>query len=414
MVTGSLKTIFLADMESFYASVEIAQNPSLRGKPVAVCGDPALRHGIVLAASREAKAYGVKTGQPVWECRRLCPWIVFVRPHMQTYIDYSLKITRIFEQFTDRVAPYSIDEQFLDMTGCENLFGRPREAAAAMMKQVWEETGVRCRIGLGENPLQAKMACDRFAKRSAEGYFELNHANYAAHTWSLPIGDLFGVGHRMERNFHRMGVRTIGHLAGLPRETLARRWGVNGELLWLNAQGIDYSTVPPSGAAPVQKGVGQSLTLPRDYGCRREIEVVLLEMTEEVCFRARALDKIGCVVNVYCRGADFDRPSGFSRQKKLPEPTAVTMDIYPFVCRLFRQHWDGKPVRTLGVALSGLTDRRQLQLSIFSRQAEKEALNRAMDDVRWRFGKTGLFRAASLTPGAQLFPRAARIGGHEA
>jgi DNA polymerase IV len=99
------KIIFLADMESFYASVETAQNPSLRGKPVAVCGDPALRHGIILAASREAKAYGVKTGQPAWEARRMCPWVVFVHPHMQSYIDYSIRITAIFERLPIAFCP---------------------------------------------------------------------------------------------------------------------------------------------------------------------------------------------------------------------------------------------------------------------------------------------------------------------
>jgi DNA polymerase IV len=262
------KIIFLADMESFYASVETACNPHLRGKPVAVCGDPALRHGIVLAASKEAKAWGVKTGQPAWECKRLCPAVVFVRPHMNRYIEYSLKISHIFEQFTDRVVPYSIDEQFMELTGCEKLWGGPRETAAAMIKRVWDETAIRCRIGLGENPLQAKMACDRFAKGSPAAFFELNHANYAEHTWPLPIENLFGVGHRMKRNFHRMGVRTIGHLAGLPREALALRWGINGELLWLNSHGIDYSALEPDSAA-AQKGVGHTATLPRTTPKRR-------------------------------------------------------------------------------------------------------------------------------------------------
>lgn len=407
------KIIFLADMESFYASVETARNPSLRGKPVAVCGDPALRHGIVLAASREAKAFGIKTGAPAWECRRLCPWVVFVRPHMQAYIDYSLQITQIFEEFTDRVVPYSIDEQFLDLTGCEQLFGGPRETAAAMIKRVWEETGIRCRIGLGENPLQAKMACDRFAKRSPELFFELNHANYVRYTWPLPIGDLFGVGHRMVRNFQRMGVRTIGHLAGLERKALARRWGVNGELLWMNAHGIDYSKVEPGAAAP-QKGVGHTATLARDYARQEEIEVVLLEMTEEVCFRARALGKMGCVVHVYCRGADFDYPTGFSRQKRLPEPADAAASVYPQVLKLFRLHWDGRPIRAVGLSLSGLVERRPLQLSLVGDRERQEALNRAADDIRERFGKTSLFRAVSLTSGAQLFHRAGKIGGHEA
>ena len=407
------KIIFLADMESFYAGVETALDPSLRGKPVAVCGDPALRHGIVLAASKEAKAWGVKAGQPAWECKRLCPRIIFIRPHMNTYLEFSLKITRIFEQFTDRVAPYSIDEQFLDLSGCESLFGGPREMARAMIARVWDETGIRCRIGLGENPLQAKMACDRFAKRSADAFFELNSENYARHIWPLPIGDLFGVGQRMERNFHRMAVRTIGHLAGLPREALARRWGVNGEVLWLNAHGIDYSTVQP-GPPAVQKGVGHCMTLPRDYGARREIEVALLELADEVCFRTRALGKMGSTVHVYCRGAGFDCPAGFSRQRKLPEPTAVTMDLYPPVLKLFRLHWDGKPVRALGLGLTGLTDRDQVQLSLFNRRDIKDRLSDTMDMIRERFGPTGLFRAASLTAGARLFDRAGKIGGHEA
>ena len=148
--------------------------------------------------------------------------------------------------------------------------------------------------------------------------------------------------------------------------------GVNGEVLWLNAHGIDYSTVPPTGGATVQKGVGQSLTLPRDYAVIKEIEVVLLEMTEEVCYRARALGRMGSVVNVYCRGADFDHPSGFSRQKKLPGATAVTTDVYPFVCRLFRRHWDGKPVRTLGVALTGLVDCGEQQLSSAGRKKRSQ------------------------------------------
>ncbi len=406
------QAILLADAESFYASVEITHNPSLRGKPVAVCGDPALRHGLVLAASKEAKAYGVKTGQPAWECRRLCPGVIFIRPHMNRYLESALEMTRIFEQFTDRVVPYSIDEHFLDLSGCERLWGTPHEAARRILRQVWDETGIRCRIGLGENPLQAKMACDRFAKKRVDGFFELNSTNYAAHVWSLPIGNLFGVGPRMKDHFNRMAVRTIGDLARLPREIPTRRWGVNGLLLWLNAHGIDYSTLQPGTLAP-QKGVGHCATLPRDYASRQEIEAVLLELTEEACFRARTLGKMGTTVHVYCRGADFDHPSGFSRQKKLPEPASAATEVYPVAQQLFRRHWDGRPVRAVGLNLSGLTDRRCYQLSLFNHREITDSLSAAMDEIRERFGPTALFRAASLTSGGQLFTRANMIGGHE-
>lgn len=413
----SEKIIFLADMESFYASVEMARNPSLRGKPVAVCGDPALRHGIILAASREAKARGIKTGQPAWEARRMCPWTIFVHPHMQSYIDYSIRITAIFERFTDRVLPYSIDEQFLDLTGSQKIFGKPREIATLAIRQVWEETGIRCRIGMGENLLQAKMACDCFAKKKPAFFFELNNSNYTRLTWPLPVSSLFGVGHRMERNLNRIGVRTIGHLAALPRETLRRRWGIGGELLWLNAHGIDYSTIdsaPEKDSTPDQKGVGHTATLPRDYRTQQEIELVLLEMTEEVCFRVRRQGKVGSTVHLYCRGADFDFPTGFSRQKKLPIATARAMEVYPAVQQLFRQHWDRKPLRTVGVSLTGLSEYRQMQLAFSCRYEQEEQLIKTLDLVRERFGKTSIFRASSLKPGAQLFQRAGKIGGHDA
>ncbi len=407
------RTILLADMESFYASVEIAADPSLQGKPVAVCGDPRLRHGIVLAASREAKNFGIKTGMPAWECRRYCPRIIFVRPHMSRYLETSLRLTLLFEEFTDRVFPYSIDEQFLDITGCQRIFGSAAQVSSKIIDRVQEEINIRCQIGIGENPLQAKMACSQFAKKNKEGIFELNHQNYARHIWPLPVKDLFGVGYRMERNLNRMGLRTIGHLAQLPKEILIRRWGINGEVLWLNAHGLDQSPVSFASGGEL-KGVGQSMTLPRDYWKIKEIGVVLLELTEEVCRRARALGKMGRVISVYGRGADFDQPTGFSRQSKLLRPTALTLEVYPQVKELFLTHWDRRPLRAVGVRLTGLVSDCAVQLSWFGNRERADALTRAMDDVRKRFGPTSLFRASSLSAGAQLFNRAKMIGGHEA
>ena len=419
MHTPKPKTIMLADMESFYASVEIARNPSLRGKPVVVCGDPERRHGIVLAASKEAKARGIKTGSGAWECRRLCPEAIFVRPHMQHYIDVSLQLTAIFQQFTDRVFPYSIDEQFLDMSGCEGLWGTPPEMARRIMAKVREQTGIACRVGIGENPLQAKMACDCFAKKNSEGFFTLNYANYTRNTWPLLAGQLFGVGRRMERHLFNMGIRTIGQLAAMKRDDLKWRWGINGEILWLNAHGIDYSnlataTEARAGAEDERRGVGHCMTLPRDYRKAEEMEVVLLEITEEVCRRTRSLGRAGQVVSVYCRGADFDCPSGFSRQQKLYQPTALTMEVYSRVRELFYTHWDYRPVRALGVSLSGLVTANCVQLSLLEDRQRAATLSRTMDAIRGRFGITSLFRLSSLAPGGQLFTWSKQIGGHSA
>ncbi len=407
------KIILLADMESFYASAEIASNPSLSGKPVVVCGDPGKRHGIVLAASKEAKIWGIKTGMLAGECKRLCPTAIFVRPHMKLYIDISIKITDILAQFTDRIFVYSIDEQFLDMTGCGKLFGTPYDMAASIINEILHTTGIRCRIGIGRNPLQAKMACDRFAKKGEEGIFELSHENYARYVWPLPIKHLFGVGSRMERNLYRMGIREIGHIARLPREKLKRHWGINGEVIWLNAHGLDYSIVQNSSAGD-QKGVGNSITLPRDYRDIKEIETVLLELTEETCRRARSLCKMGRVVHLHCSGADFSFPSGFSRQKKLPDPTASTMDIYPVLRELFKVNWDQRAIRSMGVGISQLIDDNFTQLSFFEDKDKKMRMGYAMDAIRERFGAKGLFRLSSLTSGGQLFERSKKIGGHEA
>jgi DNA polymerase-4 len=406
------KIILLADMESFYASVEIANNPSLRKKPVIVCGDPKLRHGITLAASKEAKTYGIKTGMSVRECKCLCPHAVFIKPHMKKYIEISIKLTNIFEQFTDRVSPYSIDEQFLDMTGCERLFGTSIEMAKRINAKVLEEINIRSRIGIGENPLQAKMACDNFAKKNRDGIFKLDPSNYPKYTWNLPINKLFGIGNRMTNNLKRLGIFTIGDLAQMPKEKLKYYWGIMGELLWLNSHGIDYSTIN-SNSTRIHKGVGHSITLPRDYLNEKEIKVVLLEITEEVCKRARNLGKLGKVVSLYCKGANFDDPKRVIRQKKLPEPTIITMDVYFYVIKLFNANWYGYPVRTIGVSLSELIDDNPLQLSFFNNKEKKMNLHYTTDEIRDRFGKTSLFRASSLTSGGQLFERANKIGGHE-
>lgn len=407
------KIILLADMESFYASVETASKPYLKGKPVVVCGDPERRHGIVLAASKEAKKYGIKTGMLAGECKRLCPSVIFVRPHMKRYLEVSLEITGIISRFSDLVHVYSVDEQFLDMTGCRKLFGAPEDMAAAIMAAIMAETDIRCRVGIGENALQAKMACDCFAKKNSDGIFRLSEDNYSHYVWPLPIRNLFGVGSRMERNFLQLGVRKIGHLAALPREKLKRSWGINGEVLWLNAHGIDHSIIE-SKREETQKGVGHSMTLPRDYRNLREIETVLLELTEETCRRVRALGKVGCVAHLYCQGADFNCPSGFSRQKKLFEPTANTMDVYPVMQNIFMNNWDRRAIRKLGLGISGLRDSSAYQLVFFEDKERKKNIGATMDEIRERFGVKGIFRLSSLTSGGQLFERAEKIGGHEA
>lgn len=406
------KIIFLADMQSFYASVEKADRPEFRERPLIVSGDPERRSGIILAACPIAKSWGVETAEPLWQAQQKCPHAVVVRPRMQRYLDVSCQITEIFESFTDLVEPYSIDEQFLDVTGSLHLFGPPLEMAQKIQQRIMEETGVFARIGIGPNKVMAKMACDNFAKKAENGIFWLTRERLKTHLWPLPVEKMFGVGRRMKRHLHNMGIRTIGQLAAFPLSRLQQKWGIPGHVLWMTANGLDASPVTPS-THDRQKGIGHQMTLPRDYGDEREIKVVLLELAEEVARRARAKGYAGTTVATGCRGADFDRPSGFYRQHKLDQPTNDAMDIYREASRLFDRFWDRLPVRQVGVTLSGLQPETPFQMTLFGDEWRKRCLGEAMDAIRNKYGSTAIVRAVSLLPEGQALYRAHKIGGHD-
>jgi len=405
------RVVFLVDMQSFYASVEKAAHPEHRNRPLVVAGDPKRRSGIVLAACPIAKTYGIATGIRLGEAYRLCPDVVVVRPRMQEYIHVSLHISRIFERFSDLVEPYSIDEQFVDVTGSRRLFGSPEQMAAAMQRMILQETGVYARVGIGPNKVLAKIACDNFAKKNPGGIFTLHHGNLKELMWPLPVKSMFGVGDRMNRHFQRLGILTIGDLATFPLERLRRIWGINGHVLWMTANGIAYSPVTP-GSHDIQKGIGHQMTLPRDYSRLEDIKVVLLELSEEVCRRARRKSLMGRTVSAGCRGADFDRPSGFFRQVKLEDPTCSAKDVYRAASELFERHWDGLPVRRLGVALTGLTPADQYQLDLFRDLEKERRLDAAIDSIKMRYGSAAIIKAVSLTEAGQAYDRSGKIGGH--
>lgn len=405
------KVIFLVDMQSFYASVEKADNPKLQDIPVIVSGDPKRRSGIILAACPLAKQYGVETAEPLWRALQKCPHAVIVRPRMEHYINVSLQITSILERFTDLVEPFSVDEQFMDVTGSQTLFGDPLTIARKVQRAIKRETGVFARVGIGPNKLLAKMACDHFAKKNDTGIFWLTKENMKKQMWPLPLKKLFGIGSRMERHLTLMGLQTIGDLAQYSLERLKKRWGINGHVLWLSANGMDYSPVTPHTFLK-QKAIGHHMTLPWDYKSASDIRVVLLELCEEVCRRARKNRVMGQTVSVGCRGADFDFPSGFHRQTKLPEPTNVTREVFQAAWELFTIHWDGQPIRSLGVHLSQLTSDEAFQLNLFENREKMIRLGYVTDFIKDKYGPTAIIRAVSLMPAGQALDRAKKIGGH--
>lgn len=405
------RTIMLVDCQSFYATVEKVAHPEYAERPLVVAGDPSRRSGIILAACPAAKAFGVTTAETLGEALAKCPDAVVVQPRMEQYIKVSMHITAIYQQYTDLVEPYSIDEQHLDVTGVLHQYESVEQLAMQIQQHVLRETGVRIRFGIGENKVLSKMACDHFAKKNKSGIFILHKEELERTLWPLPIGKMFMVGRRMNQHLRRLGIETIGQLARAPLATLSRRWGINGEMLWRIANGYDDSPVSPL-THHVQKGIGHHMTLPHDYEKEEQIKVPLLELTELVCQRARQKGYMGSTLSVSCRGADFDFPTGFHRQRKLDEPSYLVEELYPIVYELFETNWDGLPIRSVGVSLTGLVSDKVYALSLFSDREQKVQLAKATDHIRERYGQLAIVRASSLTEAGQFIDRSHKIGGH--
>lgn len=413
------RVIFLADCQSFYASVEKASHPAYANKPLVVSGDPSRRSGIILAACPLAKAYGVTTAEALWQAQQKYPDLIVVKPRMGAYIRVSLQIMSILESYSDLVEPFSIDEQFVDVTASLSHFGcSPEELARHIQMRVWEETGVYTRVGIGHNKMLAKMACDNFAKKNKNGIFHLTEDNMEQ-LWACPVNKMFGVGSRTTRHLARLGIQTIGELAHTPLGELKRKMkrhmkkncDIWSEVMWRTANGYDDSPVTPD-AFDGQKGIGRQTTLPVDYHTREDIDVVLNELSMLICERARAKGYMGTVVQAGAQGADFDRPVGFSRQMKLPEPTQISREVYAAARKLFDTHWDGGPVRKIWLSLGELQDDDVYQLSLFDNRERLRHLEYTMDGIRGMFGPAALYFGSSLRTTSQLKFLNAKIGGH--
>ncbi|QHW29925.1 DNA polymerase IV [Paenibacillus rhizovicinus] len=414
------RQIFLIDGQSFYASVEKAAHPEYRDKPVAV-GDPVRMNGIVLAACPIAKSRGVTTASRVGEAMALCPDLVVIRPRMGTYIQISLLITRIFESYTELVEPYSIDEQFLDVTGSLAFFGgSPKELAARIQQHVLQSTGVWSRVGIGPTKILAKMATDNYAKKNDEGVFELSYDKLESTLWTLPVHQMFMVASAMTRHFTRMGLSCIGDIARMDfaefkrrmRREMGKQSDIQAGYYWQTARGIDPSPVEP-GIRRQLKSVSHGKALRWNlYRELKDIEVVLLELVVEVCQRTRRNRFLGSVVSVAAAETDGVRSCWFSRQVTLQQPTSLSHEVASAALTLFREHWHGLPVSRLSIALSQLTDDNVIQLTLFEDRSRAYCKERTIDAIKERYGSTAIMRASSLLESGVARERAEQIGGH--
>ncbi|GGH25517.1 DNA polymerase IV [Paenibacillus segetis] len=413
------RQIFLIDGQSFYASVEKAAHPEYRDKPVAV-GDPARLNGIVLAACPIAKSYGVTTASRVGEALAKCPELIVIRPRMRTYIQISLFITQIFESYTDLVEPYSIDEQFLDVTGSSTYFGSPHELAKTIQNHVLLSTGVWTRVGIGPTKVLAKMATDNYAKKMPEGIFELSFDKLESTLWKLPVHHMFMVASAMTRHFTRMGLSCIGDIACMElaefkqrmRREMGKQSDIQAEYYWQVARGIDPSPVV-SGIRHQLKSVSHGKALRWSlYTQLKDIEIVLLELVIEVCRRTRRHHYMGSVVSVSAAETDGKRSTWFSRQTTLPQPTSLTHEVAAAAHKLFIEHWSGLPLSNLSISLSQLTDDSTIQLTLFEDRSLAYRKERTIDGIKNRYGSDAIVRASSLMEAGVARERAEQIGGH--
>ncbi len=392
------RTILLADMNSFFASVHQAVDPALRGKPVIVAGDPEKRHGIVLAASYEAKHRGIKTGMAVWEARRACPNGIFISPQYPLYVDFSTRILEIMRDFTPLVEPFSIDEAFLDISGSLKLFGPPLEIARKLKRRIREEVGVTCSVRIGPNKLLAKMAA---GLQKPDGLVVLRKEDIPLLIWPLPVRELFGVGTAYEKHLKKLNIHTIGDLAKYPPDLLRRKFGIYGAVLWHFANGMDSSRVDPESLNSF-KSMGQQITLPRDYR-GSEIKTVILELSDLVAYRVRTGGYKGKTVVLTLRDTRLD---WLSRRYTLPEYTDLASDISRAALHLLDRHWlPGKPIRLVGVTLTQLIPNRLEQMNLFGEKEKHKRVETACDYIRDRYGKGAILRAVSLINGRLEFVR---------
>ena len=389
-------TTLHVDLDAFFASVEQRDRPELRGRPVIVGAGAPTDRGVVSAASYEARRYGIHSAMPLRTAAALCPEAVFVPVDGRKYAAVSRQVMEILRRFTPAVEPISIDEAFLDVAGSEALHGSPAQIARSIKAVVRDELGLTASVGLATSKLVAKVASDL---EKPDGLVIVEPGQEAAFLAPLPIARLWGVGERTAAQLADYGVRTIGDLAALPDDLLARRFGKQGPVLAARARGIDPS--PVSGAEPA-RSVSHEHTFDVDTSDPELLERTLLALSEGVAGRLRAGHVRARTVAVKVRDASFVT---VSRQRTLPEPSDETEVVFRVALELARPELRGIKVRLLGVAASHLEEGQQLALFHEADDRRRRATE-AADEIRRRFGSRAIRRARLLESGvAEPFER---------
>lgn len=389
---GEVRIILHVDMNSFYASVEAAVDPGLKGKALAIAGDVKTRHGIVVTSSYEARAKGVKTTMTVGQARRLCPGLIVRPPNFERYRNFSAKIFRIFYEYTSLVQPVSIDEGYLDITECGERESPP-QIAAEIQKRILQELDLPCSIGVAPNKFLAKMASDM---KKPLGITILRKRDVPSVLWPMKAGEMHGIGKKTEEKLNRIGIVTIADLAKAEDFVLKKTLGINGPRMKLRANGIDSRPVDPDANSEF-KSIGNSTTLPVDTADKKTILEVLLRLSDSVSHRMAKKETVAMNVQLMIR---YDDRKTITRSRKLDNPVSGKEQIFQAARFLWKEHWNGQPIRLLGVTAQDLVEKdeayKQLDLFSYENEAEKgekkEALEETLQQIRHKYGKEAVRR----------------------
>lgn len=414
------RTVFCIDVKSYFASVEaVARGMDPLTDELVVMSKPNTGGGLVLAASPRVKErYGIKTGTRRFEIPAHLP-IEIVEPRMRLYLEINQKIVKIFQRFVsdDDLHLYSIDESFLDVTRTQNLFGEPKIFARKIQETIKKELGLIVTIGIGDNPLLSKLALDNEAKHSLETSF-IAHWRYEQvpeTVWKIsPLTNMWGIGSRTANNLGNLGIRSVYDLSQFDVKKLKKLYGIIGEQLFYQAHGIDQSIISQK-YTPLSRSYSKHQILDRDYVIKEEVEVVLREMADQVAARLRQHHVETCLIHLSVGFSKDVMDLGFNHQQTIPS-TSSSKKIIESVLRIFRSHYQGQPVRKIGINCGKLQYQTDLQLDLFE-EAEKTIqqieLEKTIDKIREKYGYASLVHASSITRGGTAIKRSNLVGGHQ-
>lgn len=387
------RVILHVDMNSFYASVEMAYDPSLKGKPLAIAGNPEERRGIIVTCSYEARKFGVKTTMPLWEAKKLCPQLIVKRPDFERYRAASMGMFDLLNQFSKLVEPVSIDEGYVDITESFEL-GSPLEIAEQIQKRLIRQLDLPCSIGVAPNKFLAKMASDM---KKPLGITVLRKRDLPTVLWPLQVGEMHGVGKKTADKLKGIGIHTIEDLAKGNDIQLKALLGINGLRLKERANGIDNRPVDPDAISDF-KSIGNSTTLPKDVSNQQELFQVLKGLAEKVSVRLKRKKVLATTLGITIRYKDRKT---VTRSRKLLNPVSTQEEILQLAKGMLVSNWTGDPVRLLGITGTDLVENdhavKQLDLFTYERDAKKEPLIDTVSKLKEKFGAHIIEQASNLS-----------------